>query len=250
MTATPPTRNDIAIPLKDGIVSVVLSGALLVALAYVAVVPGYHLATSVLGRRPSLVGGHPYDEASGIAIYAITAWFAWRRLRPVLSRTPCRVPTRPDVVVMTIAVLVTIGVDRAYDWLLYAVGQGDHVQAGFEGFSMAMSTRAETILAIALTLLNGAVAGPVAEELISRGLLFGALISRYSVVAAAALSGIVFGAVHCDPILFVILALDGVILALAYAATGNLVVSMVVHGITNAISFAPLIVQALSRTPH
>jgi membrane protease YdiL (CAAX protease family) len=215
--------------------------------AYVVVVPGFEIARSVLGHRPSLIAGHPFIEAAGIVVYAITGWFAWHRLRALKPASAFRLPSRRDVMALVIALVAVELLDRGYAIFLDAVGQGDHVQAGFENFSVSMRTQGGTVLAIALTWIGSAVAGPFTEELISRGLLFGALASRYGIIAGAALSGIVFGALHGDPIFFLSLAVDGMIFALAYAATGNLVVPIVLHGLSNTIAIVPAAVAAVYK---
>jgi hypothetical protein len=99
-----------------------------------------------------------------------------------------------------------------------------------------MNTAAGTAFAIALTALGGIAFAPFAEELALRGLLFGGLASRLGVLPAAILSGIVFGALHGDPIYFTVFAVNGCIMALAYAATGNLLVPIALHASTNAIA--------------
>lgn len=208
--------------------------------------PTYHFVSSHLGYAPSLAAGQPFGELFGIVAYTAAAWFAWRQLRKARPSMPLRIPTRADLLLFVAALIVLLVVDHISDAVLSALGHGDHVQAGFEGFSVKMNTAAGTAFAIALTMLGGIVFAPVAEELATRGLLFGGLASRFGVLPAAMLSGIVFGAVHGDPIYFTVLAVEGCILALAYAATGNLAIPIALHATLNLINLSFAIQHSLA----
>lgn len=123
----------------------------------------------------------------------------------------------------------------SYQFVLASLHQQNHVQAGFEKFAV------HSPLAATMVLINGALIAPVCEELFFRGLLFNALAVRIPVILAAILSGIVFGAAHGDMILFPVLALFGVVQALLYRASGNLVVPITVHAINNGVFLALMI---------
>ncbi len=118
---------------------------------------------------------------------------------------------------------------------LVATHQTNHVQSGFEHFDVVGKAPDITVLSIALAALAMVVVAPVAEELLFRGLLFGALAPRIGVLAAALVSAVLFGAAHGDPILFPTLAALGFVSAIAYAATGNLWVSVTLHALNNAV---------------
>ncbi len=74
---------------------------------------------------------------------------------------------------------------------------------------------------------------PFVEELVFRGFIFNALLRYLPFTVAIALDGIIFGAVHLDPIAFFPLACGGVILAFIYYRTGSLIAAMVSHGMFN-----------------
>ena len=122
-----------------------------------------------------------------------------------------------------------------YQFVLIALHQQNHVQAGFEKFAV------HSPLAATMVLINGAAIAPFCEELFFRGLLFNALSVRMPVLFAAILSGIVFGGAHGDPVLLPVLALFGVLQALLYRATGNLYVPIAVHAINNGVFLALMI---------
>jgi membrane protease YdiL (CAAX protease family) len=117
-----------------------------------------------------------------------------------------------------------------------ALAAPHHVQAGFEHF--AIRTPLEAITAFATTV----IAGPFAEELFFRGLIFNALARRSGILAAALASGLLFGLAHGDAILLPVLALQGVLSGLAYHRTGSLWVPIGAHAFNNVAAFAAFMV--------
>jgi len=84
------------------------------------------------------------------------------------------------------------------------------------------------------------VFAPLGEEILFRGLLFGALRERMPYWAAALLAGGVFGAIHLDAPLQGILVLGvlGTGLCLLYHVTGSLLPAIGLHALHNAITFS------------
>ena len=84
---------------------------------------------------------------------------------------------------------------------------------------------------------------PVAEEFFFRGFFYRALRTRYSVIAAAAIDGFLFGVIHydfsgADALLFVPpLATLGFLFCLVYERTGSLYPVIAMHALNNAIAF-------------
>ena len=85
-----------------------------------------------------------------------------------------------------------------------------------------------------------AVAAPVAEEIFFRGMLFGGLRRRLSTYPAAAISALVFGALHATTGISAVppLIIFGFVLALLYERTGSLVPGMLLHALNNALALA------------
>jgi uncharacterized protein len=85
---------------------------------------------------------------------------------------------------------------------------------------------------------------PVAEEFFFRGFFFRALRSRYSVLGAALIDGLLFGAIHWDfssadgLLIIPPLAALGFIFCLVYERTGSLYPVIALHALNNAIAFA------------
>ena len=92
---------------------------------------------------------------------------------------------------------------------------------------------------IALLLLSVEV--PLAEETFFRGFVYGWMRRHLNVPAAAVLSGCFFAAAHVgwgtstEEILFLPLALLGILLALLYEYSGSLLPGAIVHGLFNLV---------------
>ncbi len=88
------------------------------------------------------------------------------------------------------------------------------------------------------------VVAPFVEELFFRGFFYRALRSRYSIVFAALIDGVLFGVIHFDfegadgLLLLPPLALLGVIFCLVYERTGTLWAPIGMHAFNNTIAFA------------
>ena len=84
---------------------------------------------------------------------------------------------------------------------------------------------------------------PVAEEFFFRGFFYKALRSRYSVLVAAAIDGLLFGVIHYDfsgaDALLILPPLGalGFIFCLVYEKTGSLYPVIALHALNNAIAF-------------
>src|SRR5215211_9229720 len=84
---------------------------------------------------------------------------------------------------------------------------------------------------------------PVAEEVFFRGFFYRALRTRYSVLAAAGLDGLLFGCIHYDfsgaKALLILppLAFLGFVFCLVYERTGSLFPTIALHAMNNTIAF-------------
>jgi uncharacterized protein len=85
---------------------------------------------------------------------------------------------------------------------------------------------------------------PAAEEFFFRGFFYRALRSRFPIVVAAVIDGLLFGAIHfdfssADALLIVPpLALLGFLFCLVYERTGTLFSTIALHSINNSIAYA------------
>jgi membrane protease YdiL (CAAX protease family) len=91
---------------------------------------------------------------------------------------------------------------------------------------------------------------PVAEEFFFRGFFYKALRSRYSVLVAAAIDGLLFGIIHYDfsgaDALLILppLGLLGFIFCLVYERTGSLYPVIALHALNNAIAYGVTVEDA------
>ena len=86
---------------------------------------------------------------------------------------------------------------------------------------------------------------PVAEEVFFRGFFYKALRSRFSMIVAAVLDGVLFGAIHFDPtsgsealLLLPPLALLGFVFCVVYEKTGSLFPVIGMHAFNNSVAYA------------
>jgi len=92
-----------------------------------------------------------------------------------------------------------------------------------------------------LDTLDAVVGAPIVEEIIFRGLLFGALLRGMGFTAAAIVSSLVFAAVHGYGLEGTIaVTVTGSLLCWVYWRTGRLWTAMFAHGVHNALVTLPM----------
>jgi hypothetical protein len=107
-----------------------------------------------------------------------------------------------------------------------------------DDLAQELGAEESTVNLVAVALLV-CVAAPIAEELFFRGFLFGALRKPIGWIAAALVTGIVFGLIHAggtDAVFLVPLAVLGAVLCLLYRWTGSIIPGMGVHAFNNAFA--------------
>jgi CAAX protease family protein len=168
--------------------------------------------------------------AANIAL-AGPAIVAGGRLRVAAARLGIRRP-RPKWGRMTVLALLSYyAVAIAYALLVVQPEQEDIARS--LGLGSGILT---TLLAVFLI----AVAAPVSEELFFRGMLFGGLRRSMGRIPAAAVSALVFGALHATTGVTAVppLIVFGFVLALLYERTGSLLPGMLGHAINNGLALA------------
>lgn len=88
----------------------------------------------------------------------------------------------------------------------------------------------------ALLGIGVAVAPGIAEELLFRGLVLGALLERFGAIPAVAVSSLLFAAMHLDPAHMAGAAVLGLYLGAVRIATGSTLVCIVCHVVNNAFA--------------
>jgi membrane protease YdiL (CAAX protease family) len=84
---------------------------------------------------------------------------------------------------------------------------------------------------------------PIGEESLFRGIVYGGLRTRYSIIPAVVISAALFAFVHVNPAIMPAIFIDGVALALAFEWRRTLAMPMVIHGAV----LACFLVQGLPR---
>ena len=97
---------------------------------------------------------------------------------------------------------------------------------------------AEKLGPVAVQVLLIAIIVPICEETCFRGMLFSGLRERMPRLAAALVSGLIFGALHATTGVSAVppLMVFGVILALLYEKTGSIVPGILLHMLNNSIA--------------
>jgi membrane protease YdiL (CAAX protease family) len=97
---------------------------------------------------------------------------------------------------------------------------------------------AEGFGAVPIQILLIVIAAPISEEVCFRGMLFGGLRERLPRLAAALISGAIFGVLHALTGISAVppLIAFGFILALLYEATGSVIPGILLHMLNNSIA--------------
>lgn len=101
----------------------------------------------------------------------------------------------------------------------------------------------ETVLLLALSALLTTVVAPICEEMLFRGYIFAALSKWRGWLPAAAITGVLFGAVHvgsAPAVDLVPLAALGFFLCTLYRRTGSLYPCIATHSLNNSFAFVSL----------
>ncbi len=239
-------RERIAIPILNGIFSTLGSIAIGFVVMFVAMIVLFVAATLITGNTPSTNPGHPVMAAAEVLFYAAAGAFAWWRLRTMNARA-FRKLRLGDVRAILTGMGVILLARVAQGLLLALTDHTKHVQSGFENFDVKSGLPGMTAISAVTAVVSMAIVAPIVEEIVFRGLLFGALASRLGIVASALITAVLFGAVHGDPLLFPSIAALGFVTAIAYAATGNLWVAIILHALNNALGAIFLVGMSLSK---
>lgn len=124
------------------------------------------------------------------------------------------------------ALLQLVALPLLYLPLLELLGKST---SDLEGPARSMTDRADGPLGVALLVLIVGIGAPIVEEVFYRGLFLSALERAMSPLAALALSSVVFGAVHLQPLQFPALVMFGAVAALLVQRTGRLGPAVAAH---------------------
>lgn len=170
------------------------------------------------------------QDAVWLAVAVAIPWLCVRR--PTSADYGLRRPTPKRAVITVLVAVVVFAAFSAIYAALAGVGEEPNEKIALTGFGES------TIRDVAFVLLYGAVA-PLVEEVLFRGVLFGALRNATGPLPAALLTGGFFGLLHLgggqDDLIPTLIAF-GVVLALTYHYSASLYVAIAVHAANNALA--------------
>lgn len=146
-----------------------------------------------------------------------------------------RKPTAAEIGVALAGALVMVIVVNGLGSIIDAVLHAKHQQ---EAIKLFVSVRDPLVKAAFAAL--AVIIAPIAEEFAFRVFIFNAVRRYSSFWVAAFISGVCFGLAHTDLYAFVPLIFGGIILCAVYARTRNAWMSMITHGVFNAVSVIAL----------
>jgi membrane protease YdiL (CAAX protease family) len=146
-----------------------------------------------------------------------------------------RVPTAREIGIALLGALAMVVVVNGIGTIIDKALHTKHEQ---EAIKLFLSVHDPVVKAGFAAL--AVIVAPIAEEFAFRVFIYNA-VRRYAAFWIAALvSGVCFGAAHGDKYAFVPLIFGGVILCAVYARTRNAWMSMITHGVFNAVSVVAL----------
>ncbi|MFI5025986.1 MAG: CPBP family intramembrane glutamic endopeptidase [Solirubrobacterales bacterium] len=196
------------------------------------------LGTGIVLSIPALVAEHPVDgelsdAASALVQLATALGFLFVPLaiaagggasfREALRQLGLR-RFRPSALKWMLA---AIGAYLLFSFAYIALVGPPHQEDVAEGFGT-----------VPVQILLIVIAAPISEEACFRGMLFGGLRTRLPRLAAALVSGLIFGALHATTGISAVppLIFFGFVLALLYERTGSIVPGILLHMLNNSVA--------------
>ncbi len=213
---------------------------------FLVALAGTILFGAVLGLAATVLGAKPEDDspalvvvgtlAQGIAFVATAVFFASRVARARAWHFGLReTPFWPALGWAALGISSFYLVTAVYGALV----RPDAEQGTVEALGADQGTFGLIVAGLMVILV-----APVVEEFFFRGFFYRALRSRFSVVAAATVDGLLFGVIHynfegADALLLLPpLALLGFVYCLVYEQTGSLYPVIGMHALNNAVAYA------------
>ncbi|HEY3021035.1 MAG TPA: CPBP family intramembrane glutamic endopeptidase [Solirubrobacteraceae bacterium] len=232
-TAPPPPQSD-ARPELPPWRAWTGPAALLLAIAIALVLSSvvYVIGAIATGHTKSTPGANLVATVVGdFAFIASAVFFAQLAARPTPEQfglRPARL--RPAIKWMALG--------YGAFWLVTA---GWFVALGIHDKDRTLDDLGSSTISLAAAAVLVTVIAPIAEEVLFRGYIFTALRGWAGVWGAAAITGVLFGAIHIDPDrptgFLVPLAFLGFVLCLIYWRTRSLYPCIALHSINNAIAY-------------
>lgn len=166
-----------------------------------------------------------------LSLVAVT--FASRASEPLADRLGLG-PGRLPVTRTAVAVAGLVGLSQALEGAIHLAGLGG-TGALAEIDAIVQGARG---LDLALLLAGAALCAGVGEELFARGWILRGVARRFGDAAGVAVSAVIFGVLHADPVHAVAALGLGLYLGWLTLATGAIRASIVAHVLNNAVALA------------
>jgi len=129
--------------------------------------------------------------------------------------------------VLLLCVPLILGLGIMLEPLIDAIPMPDLIK---EYFNRVLTHDAWSFLMIA-------VAAPILEELVFRGIVLNGFLKRYKPFSSILLSALIFGIAHLNPWQFFGAFFIGLVIGWIYWRTNSLIPGMVIHFVNNSVSF-------------
>ena len=148
-------------------------------------------------------------------------------------------PTWADILLSPIGYILSLIASIAVMMIIKVIAPGiNWNEAQDVGFNSVITSGDRMVAFVALVIL-----APVTEELIFRGFLYGKLRSRLNAIPAIILVSVLFGALHGQWNVGIIVGLMSVFMCLAREITGTIYAGILLHMIRNGVAFYVLYVM-------
>jgi uncharacterized protein len=196
-----------------------------------------------IARAPDGAGLKIFIYGTGLEGGGLLGWLLFRSMQKTwpagyIAMEPPPVPPAPALPwsrvvlcaggILLVALTVMTALSLGWVFLLRRLGLPEDLQEAIAIFSNAKSP-----LVIAGMLAVACGLAPLNEELLFRAGIYRFCRQKLGRNPALLISGGLFGAMHANWAGFLPLAVFGIILAMAYEATGDIRVSVVAHGLFN-----------------
>ncbi len=139
-----------------------------------------------------------------------------------------------NVKISTLSISAGVGILGVFGFILLIEGVFGNMFHAFGVGGSSMNLPNNTIGWLFVNLFLSAVIPPICEELIFRGVVYNGLKRNFLVVPSVLISALLFALMHQNITQFVYPFVLGIVLAVVYEKTGNLIYSIIIHMFNNA----------------
>lgn len=107
-------------------------------------------------------------------------------------------------------------------------------------FTFPSEQESNGVINIILQLFGVLLIAPFFEEIVFRGVLFKTILPKMGFIKSSLIVSIIFGVLHFEPVAIPFLIASSVLYCWVYMRTGNLILTMILHLINNALTAALL----------